>query len=131
MKKINICGSEYPIDCNALVFLKYRKEFNTDIFKDINILNSFLVKQVVLAKEIKEKNPEFNDDDIIKSLSGLMLDDAGELVEAALRMAYIMICCADKNVNLTYDEWVEKIPTVKTNDDWIVEVTELAVSSFC
>ena len=130
MKTIEICGKEYPIECNALTHVKYRKVFNTDIFSDIKILQSFLTKQVLLAEQLKKENPEIDDEKIIASLSKLMLDDMGLFVEAATRMAYIMLLTANKKVQ-GYEEWLETIPSLKTNDEWIVEVTEFAVDCFC
>lgn len=130
MKTIVICGKEYPIDCNALTHVKYRKLFNTDIFSDIRILQSFLTKQVLLAENLKKENPNIDDESIIASLSSLMLDDMGLFVEAATRIAYIMIYTANKKIS-DYEEWLESIPSLKTNDEWISEVTEYAVSCFC
>lgn len=130
MKTITICGKEYPIDCNSLVYVRYRKFFNTDIFSDIRILQSFLTKQVLLAENLKKDNPDIDDGTIISSLSSLMLDDMGIFVEASTRMAYVMIYTADKKVP-EYEEWLESIPSIKTNDEWIAEVTEFAVNCFC
>ena len=117
MKTIEICGKKYEIDCNALTHVKYRKMFNTDIFSDIRILKTFLTKQVLLAENLKKENPEVDDATIITSLSTLMLDDMGLFLEASTRMAYIMIYTS--------------IPSLKTNDEWIAEVTEFAVDCFC
>ena len=130
MKTITICDKEYPIDCNSLVYVKYRKFFDTDIFSDIRILQSFLTKQVLLAENLKKENPNIDDVTIIASLSSLMSDDMGLFVEASTRMAYIMIYTANKKIP-EYEEWLEGIPSIKTNDEWIVEVTELAVNCFC
>lgn len=130
MKTIEICGKKYPIECNSLVYPKYREFFRTDIFNDIRILRTFLTKQTLLAKELKDKNPEIEDAKIIASLSSLMLEDMGLFMEASTRIAYIMIYMADKKIE-EYEKWLERIPSIKTNDEWIIEVTELAVSCFC
>ena len=130
MKTIEICGKKYPVTCNCLVYAKYREFFNTDIFTDINILQAFETNQVLLTKKLKEENPEVEDATIIASLSGLMIDDMGLFMEASTRIAYIMIYMADKKIE-EYEKWLESIPNMKTNDEWIVEVTELAVSCFC
>lgn len=130
MKTIEICGKEYPIDCNALTYKNYRSKFNTDIFSDIRTLQAFLTKQVLLAESLKKDNPNVEDSSIISSLSTLMLEDMGLFIEAATRMAYIMILAADKKIP-EYDEWLESIPTIRTNDEWIAEVTEFAVNCFC
>lgn len=130
MKTIEICGKEYSIACNALTYKNYRSKFNTDIFSDIRILQAFLTKQVLLAESLKKENPDIDDQSIISSLSTLMLEDMGLFIEAATRMAYIMILTANKKAP-EYDEWLESIPSIKTNDEWIAEVTEFAVNCFC
>lgn len=130
MKKITICGIKYEIDCNALTYIKYREMFGRGIFDDIKILKTFLAKQVIIAEQLKQENPKLDDNSIIDSLSTLMLDDIDLFVEAATRIAYIMIYTANKKVE-EYEEWLKNIPTLKTNDEWIAEVTEFAVNCFC
>lgn len=130
MKKITICNKQYEIDCNALTYVKYRKMFNRGIFDDIKILQAFLTKQVLLTKELKDENPDVDDATILAILSRAMLDDMDLFVEAATRIAYIMIYTADKKIS-GYEEWLENISTIKTNDEWIAEVTEFAVNCFC
>ena len=130
MKTIEICGKEYEIECNALTYIKYRQLFNKGIFEDIKILQTFLTKQVYITRQLKEENPNVDDTTIITSLSRLMLDDIDLFAEAATRMAYIMIYTVDKNIE-EYEKWLENISSIKTNDEWIAEVTEFAVSCFC
>ncbi len=130
MKKISICGKEYPIECNAFTYVKHKELFKKSIFDDINILNSFLILQAQIIKELKEKNPEISDEDIIKSMSSLMIGDIGDFVDAVTRVAYIEIYSANNKI-LEYEDWLKSIPKLSTNDDWIVEVTELAVNCFC
>lgn len=130
MKTITICDKRYNIECNALTYIKYREMFNRGIFDDIKVLKTFLAKQVIIAERLKKENPELDDNNIINSLSTLMLDDMDLFVEAATRIAYIMIYTANKKVE-EYEEWLKNIPTLKTNDEWIAEVTEFAVNCFC
>lgn len=130
MKTIEICGKKYEIDCNALTYVKYREMFARGIFDDIKILQDFLVKQVYLTKKIKDENPDVDDITIINSLSTLMIDDMDLFVEAATRIAYIMIYTANREIE-EYENWLETISSIKTNDTWIVEVTEFAVNCFC
>lgn len=130
MKTIEICGKKYEIDCNALTYVKYRNMFNRGIFDDLKILQDFLVKYAYLTKKIKDENPDIDDITIINSLSTLMIDDMDLFAEAATRMAYIMIYTANKEIE-EYENWLEKISSIKTNDEWIVEVTEIAVNCFC
>ena len=130
MKQIEICGKEYNIDCNAAIYPKYRRIFNKDIYSDINVLKKFITKQVLLVDNLKKENPNVDDAVIISSLSSIMLEDMGLFMEAATRMLYIMIYTVDNNIQ-EYEKWLESIPTIRTNDKWIVEVTELAVDCFC
>lgn len=130
MKKITICNKEYNIACNAFTYISFRKKFNRGIFDDINILNGFLNKQVILANEIKKNNPKIKDSEIIASLSSCMLPDMDNFVEASTRIAYIMIYTANSDIE-EYEDWLKSINKITTNDAWIVEVTEFAVSCFC
>lgn len=130
MKTITICDKEYEIDCNALTYAKFRKFFNKSIFDDINILNNFLNNQVVIAKQLKEENPDIDEETIIASLSRLMQKDMDLFVLAATRIAYIMILTANEKIE-EYEQWLKNITHVKTNDKWIAEVTEFAVDCFC
>lgn len=130
MKTITICGKEHEIDCNALTYVKYREKFKRGIFDDIKVLQNFLNKQVMLANELKKENPNIDDAIIISSLSNLMLDDIDLFAEAATRIAYIMIYTANEKVE-EYEKWLKNIPSLKTNDEWIAEVTEFAVTCFC
>lgn len=130
MKTITICGKEHEIDCNALTYVKYREKFGRGIFDDIKILKIFLDKQVMIANELKKENPGVEDTVIISNLSKLMLDDIDLFAEAATRIAYIMIYTANTKVE-EYEKWLKNIPSLKTNDEWIAEVTEYAVTCFC
>lgn len=130
MRTITICDKKYEIDCNASVYYKFRKIFNRGIFDDIRQLQEFLTKQVLLTEQLKKENPKVDDATIIASLSTLMLEDMDLFVEAATRIAYIMIYTVNKKIPV-YEEWLESIPSIKTNDEWIAEVTEHAVSCFC
>lgn len=130
MKKIDICGKEYEIDCNALTYIQYKKIFNRGIFQDIEIIENFVSLQVLIADKIKKEDPEISDSEITKKLSRTMLTNIDEYIEAVTRIAYICIYTANKRVG-SYEEWLTKIKRINTTDKWIVEVTEFAVSCFC
>ncbi len=130
MRKINICGNEYPIDCNALTYIQYRKMFNRGIFQDIDIIENFVSLQVLIADKIKKENPKISDSEITKQLSRTMLTNIDEYIEAVTRIAYICIYTANKKIG-SYEEWLTKIKRINTTDKWIVEVTEFAVDCFC
>lgn len=130
MKQIEIDGKKYNIDCNALTYIGFRKKFNRGIFEDIKILQRFTIKQLILANTLKNENPKITEDEITSNLSNVMLDDIDEFVEASTRVAYILIYTADNNIP-EYEEWLKEIKRLRTNDKWIVEVTEFAVDCFC
>lgn len=93
-------------------------------------MQSFLTKQVIMAEQLKKESPDIDDTTIISSLSSIMLEDMDLFVEASTRIAYIMIYTANLKVE-EYEEWLKNITTIKTNDEWIAEVTEFAVNCFC
>ena len=53
MRKITIGKKEYPIDCNALTFINYRKKFNRGIFEDIEIIENFLTVQIQTSFQVQ------------------------------------------------------------------------------
>lgn len=131
MKRINICGKEFDIDCNAFTYVEYRKKFKENgIFKDFETINNFTTMQVLLTGQLKEKNPEITEAELIKEISRTMISYMDEYIEAITRVAYICCYTANKNIG-SYEEWLKGLTRVNTNDQWIVEVTELAVDCFC
>lgn len=130
MKKIEINGISYDIDCNALTYIDYRKKFNKGIFQDIDILQKFTTTQVLLANKYKKENPTLTDAQIEILLSKDMLQNLDEYIEASTRLAYSLIYTADDKIG-SYEDWLKNIKQIKTNDKWIVEVTEFAVNNFC
>ena len=131
MKKIDICGKEYEIDCNALTFMEYRKKFkDKGIFEDFGTINNFETIQILLTAELKEKNPNITEAEIVRETSRQMLKYMDEFIEAITRVGYI--CCYTANPKIgEYEDWLKGIKRINTNDMWIVEVTELAVNCFC
>lgn len=130
MKTITICGKVYPINCNGLTHLKYKELFKRGIIKDIQVINGFYLKQTMMTKALLENNKEINDKDLIKQLSLSMTDDIDEYIHVVTMIAYICIYTADQSI-CSYEEWLKSIDRINTNDEWIVEVTEFAVSCFC
>lgn len=131
MKKIDICGNEYEIDCNALTFMEYRKKFkDKGIFEDFGTINNFETIQILLTAELKEKNPNITEAEIVRETSRQMLKYMDDFIEAITRVGYI--CCYTANPKIgEYEDWLKGIKRINTNDMWIVEVTELAVNCFC
>lgn len=131
MKEIKICDSVFKVDFNSLSYVKYRKVFNRGIFQDLKLLEDFIAKQVVIEQRILSESPNITEEELSKLLSRYMIDDIDNFIEAITRIAYIGILCGNDGFNLSYENWLKKVPRINTNDSWIVEVTELAVSSFC
>jgi len=130
MKTITICGKEYEIKCNAFTHIQFKKIFNRGLFEDIDIIDKFNKLQVLLTTQILEQNPKIQDDELIKQLSRSMLPNIDEYIDAVTRIAYICIFTANEKIE-NYEEWLKNIPKLNTNDLWIAEVTEYAVSCFC
>lgn len=131
MKKIDICGKEFHIDCNAFTYVEYKKKFkNNGIFEDFQTISNFTTMQILLTSELKSKNPEITETEIIKETSRQMMKYLDDYVEAITRVGYI--CCYTANPKIKdYEEWLKDLKRINTNDMWIVEVTELAVNCFC
>lgn len=131
MKKIDICGKTFEIDCNAFTYIEYRKKFkNNGIFEDFETINNFTTMQVLLTAELKNKNPNISETEIVRETSRQTLKYMDEYIEAITRVGYI--CCYTANQNIgEYEDWLKGLKRINTNDMWIVEVTELAVNCFC
>lgn len=130
MSEIEICEKKYPIECNALTYINYRKIFNRGIFEDIKIIKDFITKQTVVTMQIKEKYPDISEEELVKLISNTMIIDVDLYIEAVTRIAYICIYTANPKCGL-YENWLQEIERINTNDEWIVEVTEFAVDKFC
>lgn len=128
MKKIIICNKEYPIESNALTFVKYKSIFKTGILKDMQFIQNYLIKQSVVAEQLKEK--DVAETEKINQVSNYMIDDTDEFVTKITQIAWILIYTFDNKVE-SYEDWLKSIKEFKIDDDWIVEVTEYAVDCFC
>lgn len=128
MKTITICDKEYNVECNAFTRFQYKSIFGRGIFADIKILSEFSDKQEKLKKEMAEKNiPEEEQE---KQINLLMMENLDDFIDVIERMAYILIYTADNKIG-SFKEWLEGIDKIDLSANWIGEVTELAVNSFC
>lgn len=132
MKTINIDGKQYEIDCNALTHIKYKSFFKTGILKDMNLIQNYIIKQTVIANQLKEEN--IGSEEKISKISEKMLNDTDgittdDFIIKITQIAWILIYTANKKVE-DYEKWLESIKTFSIEDDWIVEVTEFAVNCF-
>lgn len=130
MKTIVIDGNEYNIECNALTYIQYKKVFNKGIFADMDIIKDYLVRQTLKANELKEKYPQMSEQEIDAQVGNYMNNHIDDFIEVITRIAYILIYSANEKVE-EYENWLRKIKNFKIDDDWVAEVTELAVDCFC
>lgn len=128
MKTITICDKEYQIDCNAFTRFEYKSIFGRGIFQDIKLLNDFSKLQEAKRKELKAKNME--DKEIEEEVNLMMMERLDDFIDVIERIAYILIYTADNKVG-KFDEWLKGINKIDLSADWISEVTEFAVDSFC
>lgn len=127
MKAIKIGETEYNIDCNALTYVKYKTFFRTGILKDMQFIQTYLIKQTVIANQVDDK---MSDAEKVSTVSECMIDDTDEFITKITQLAWILIYTADNKV-VDYESWLKSITNFKIDDDWIVEVTEFAVDCFC
>lgn len=130
MKTIVIDGNKYDIECNALTYIQYKKVFNKGIFADMDIIKDYLIRQTLKANELKEKYPQMSEQEIDTQVGNYMNNYIDDFIEVITRIAYILICSANEKVE-EYENWLRKIKNFKIDDDWVAEVTELAVDCFC
>ena len=128
MKIITICDKEYEIDCNAYTRFQYKELFGKGIFADIKVLNDFSDKQEKLRKELIKK--EISDEEIEREISLLMMDKLDDFIDVIQKIAYILIYSANNKIG-SFQDWLKGIEKVELSANWISEVTELAVNSFC
>lgn len=128
MKTITICDKEYEIACNAFTRFQYKTIFGKGIFADIKILNEFSTKQEQLRKELKDK--KVSEEEIENQINLMMMQNLDDFIDVIERMAYILIYTANNKVG-SFEDWLKGIDKIDLSANWISEVTELAVNSFC
>lgn len=128
MKQITICDKEFEIDCNAFTRFQYKKVFNKGIFEDIKVLNEFSEKQEKIRKELEEKNA--SEEEIQKTINNSMMESLDDFIDVIEKIAYILIYTANPKIE-SFENWLKGIKKIDLSANWISEVTELAVNSFC
>lgn len=128
MKKITICDKEYEISCNAFTRFQYKTIFGKGIFADIKVLNEFSEKQEKLRKKLISSGK--TDEEIEKEINLEMLENLDDFIDVIERITYILLYTANEKIG-TFDEWLKSLDKIDLSADWISEVTELAVNSFC
>ena len=130
MKQIAIEGNKYDIECNGLTYILHKKLFNRGFMQDIHILQNYIITQTIKANEIKAKFPKLTDTEIDNQVANFMNEYIDYFIEAITRIAYTLVYTANEKI-ASYDDFLRSIKNFKIDDDWIVEVTELAVDCFC
>lgn len=128
MKTITICDKQYQVESNALTFVKYKSFFKTGILKDMQFIKNYLIKQTVTSKLLEEK--QVDDVEKLTDVSDYMINDTDEFVVKITQLAWILIYTANNKIE-DYETWLKSISNFKIDDDWIAEVTEIAVDCFC
>lgn len=128
MKTITICDKEYQIECNAFTRFEYKTIFGKGIFQDIKILNDFSKEQEKKRKELKEQG--MAEEEIEAEINLMMMEKLDDFIDVIERIAYILIYTADNKIG-KFDEWLKGINKIDLSANWISEVTEFAVNSFC
>lgn len=128
MKTITICDKEYTVACNAFTRFQYKTVFGKGIFADIKVLNEFSDKQEKIKKELSSKG--IYEGEIEKEINSMMMENLDDFIDVIERIAYILIYTANDKVG-TFKDWLEGIEKIDLSADWIGEVTEIAVNSFC
>lgn len=128
MKTITICDKQYEVECNALTYIKYKSFFKTGILKDMQFIENYLIKQTIVSQKLAEK--KLTEEEKASQLSSYMIDDTDEFIVKVTQLAWILIYSANNKVE-EYDKWLKSIEKFNVSDNWIAEVTELAVDCFC
>lgn len=128
MKKITICDKEHKVSLNALSVLKYKNIFKKDIFGDVQIIDSYLIRQSIVSEKAEEMGLE--NDERITYISDNMEEYLYEFIEAITRLTWLSIYMLDNTIE-EYEKWLSSIEKFKIDDDWIAEVAKLVVDCFC
>lgn len=128
MKKIVINDKEFDIDCNAFTRVQYKSIFKKGIFADIKILSDYSQKQENLKNKLKQEGK--SDEEIEKAVNSEMMVDLDDFIDVIEKIAYILIYTANNKIG-SFEDWLKSIEKINLSDNWISEVTEFAVASFC
>lgn len=128
MKQITINGKNYDIDCNAFTRFQYKTIFGRGIFSDIKILSDFSEKQEKLRKQIETEN--LSEEEQEKQINLALMENLDDFIDVIERIAYILIYTANDKIG-DFNTWLKGIEKIDLSAEWIGEVTELAVNSFC
>lgn len=128
MKQITINGKSFDIDCNAFTRFQYKTIFGRGIFADIKILSDFSEKQEKLRKQMEAE--KLSEEEQEKQINLALMENLDDFIDVIERIAYILIYTANDKIG-DFNTWLKGIEKIDLSAEWIGEVTELAVNSFC
>ena len=127
IKQVKIGENEYVLNSNAYTRFLYKKEFNKGIFEDVQVITNFALEVQEEKDRLDKEN--LSEEEKSAKIGVFALEKLDNFIDVLLQLAYIFIKCNDESF-MPYEDWLKTIDTINPNDEWIGEVTELAVSSF-
>ena len=121
-KIIKIGEKEIPMLANAMIRMYYRSNFNRKILTDLMACKNLLK----LENKAKGKSNE----ELVELLDDAEIELIEDLSDNCLKMAWTMAYAENKSI-LPFEEWVESLGEFKTFDNWLSEVLELLMTTFC
>lgn len=126
-KTINIMGKDYEVCINAYTPFLYRKTFKKGFMEDLSSLSKINTKRITLEKELTKQG--LTKEEVEEQINLKTMGDLDNFIEVITQIAYILILGNDKNFK-SYEDWIQEQEKLSLEDNWIGEVTELAVASF-
>lgn len=121
-KTIKIGEKDIPMLSNAMIRMYYRSNFNRKLLSDLMSTKKLLK----LESKVKGKT----NDEIMELLTDEEITIIEDLSDNCLKMAWTMAYAENKNI-LPFNEWVESLGEFKIFDNWLSEVLELLMTTFC
>jgi len=115
MKTIQIGNKEYNFNASAFTILKYKNDYNRELYKDVKKIYD-LVK------------PFLDVEDEDEQAMG-MLEILDKFMLILLEMAYCMLT-KDSKDNKSFETWLEELTDLGENTSWMVGILLLAMSPF-
>jgi len=115
MRKIQIGNNEYNFNASAFTILKYKNDYNRELYKDVKKIYD-LIKPFLSVE---------NEDEQAMG----MLEILDKFMLILLEMAYCMLTNESKD-NKSFETWLEELTDLGENTRWMVDILLLAMSPF-
>lgn len=112
-KIITISGKDYKIKSSAFTPFAYKNETGRDLLSDINKINQLNVKISKIGDE-EERNSKW-------------MDEVTNILEMVLKMAYLMIKEASKDIE-PYEDWLKNLDDIMSDVSWLTTTLEVGIS---